>query len=84
MKHRSPLITLAAVALVFAIMFIVNMTVSPPGRSSTGTLFPPVTASADSLSPTRSAAPELNPGNLQVTVAGETLTAALINGYEGL
>jgi hypothetical protein len=36
------------------------------------------------LSPTQSAAPELNPGNLQVTVAGETLTTALINGYEGL
>ena len=84
MKHRSPLITLAAVALAFAIMFIVNMTVSPPGRSSTVTLFPPVTAASDGLSPTRSAGPELNPGSLQITVAGETLTAALINGDEGL
>lgn len=36
MKHRSPLITLAAVAVAFAIMFIVNMLSSPPGNSSTG------------------------------------------------
>jgi hypothetical protein len=40
-KHRSPLITLAAVAAAFAIMFIVNMSVSPPGGSSTGTATPP-------------------------------------------
>jgi hypothetical protein len=45
-KHRSPLITLAAVALAFAIMFIVNMTVSPPGRSSTGTAHPATSATA--------------------------------------
>ena len=36
MKHRSPLITLAAVAVAFAIMFIVNMLSDPPGNSSTG------------------------------------------------
>ena len=36
MKHRSPLITLAAVAVAFAIMFIVNMLSGPPGNSSTG------------------------------------------------
>ena len=41
MKHRSPLITLAAVAVAFAIMFIVNMSVSPPGGSATGTATPP-------------------------------------------
>lgn len=41
MKHRSPLITLAAVAVAFAIMFIINMSVSPPGGSSTGTATPP-------------------------------------------
>jgi hypothetical protein len=40
-KHRSPLITLAAVAVAFAIMFIVNMSVSPPRGSSTGTATPP-------------------------------------------
>jgi len=40
-KHRSPLITLAAVAVAFAIMFIINMSVSPPGGSSTGTATPP-------------------------------------------
>lgn len=34
MKHRSPLVTLAAVAVAFVIMFTVNMLVSPPGGSS--------------------------------------------------
>lgn len=52
MKHRSPLLTLAAVAVAFAIMFTVNMLASPPGSSSTGTPTPaaPATASA-SVSP---------------------------------
>jgi hypothetical protein len=47
-KHRSPLLTLAAVAVAFAIMFTVNMLASPPGSSSTGTAPPaaPTTASA--------------------------------------
>ena len=74
MKHRSPLITLAAVALAFAIMFIVNMTVSPPGRSSTATALP--TSSATVLEP--------DDGNPQVTAAGETFTGALISADEGL
>jgi hypothetical protein len=63
-KHRSPLITLAAVALAFAIMFIVNMTASPPGNSSTGTASPPAapaTAAAGSPSPTESAAASPSP-----------------------
>lgn len=48
MKHRSPLLTLAAVAVAFIIMFAVNMLASPPGSSSTGTPTPaaPATASA--------------------------------------
>ena len=48
MKHRSPLLTLAAVAVAFVIMFAVNMLASPPGSSSTGTPTPaaPATASA--------------------------------------
>ena len=48
MKHRSPLLTLAAVAVAFAIMFTVNMLASPPGSSSIGTPTPaaPATASA--------------------------------------
>jgi hypothetical protein len=51
-KHRSPLITLAAVAVAFAIMFIVNMSVSPPGGSSTGTATPrPAPATAVSPAP---------------------------------
>lgn len=47
MKHRSPLLTLAAVAVAFAIMFTVNMLASPPGSGSTGTATPaaPTTAS---------------------------------------
>ena len=45
MKHRSPLITLAAVAVAFLIMFVVNMLASPPGNSSTGTASPPAAAS---------------------------------------
>jgi hypothetical protein len=52
-KHRSPLVTLAAVAVAFAIMFIVNMVVGPPGNSSTGTAGPSAaraTASASSAS----------------------------------
>jgi len=45
-KHRSPLITLAAVAVAFAIMFIVNMLATPPGNSSTGTAGPPASPSS--------------------------------------
>jgi hypothetical protein len=53
-KHRSPLVTLAAVALAFAIMFTVNMLSGPPGSSSTGTADPsaaPATATANTSSP---------------------------------
>ncbi len=52
MKHRSPLVTLAAVALAFAIMFTVNMLSGPPGSSSTGTARPTAApASATGVSP---------------------------------
>ena len=54
MKHRSPLVTLAAVALAFAIMFTVNMLSGPPDSSSTGTAglsAAPATATAGSPSP---------------------------------
>ena len=54
MKHRSPLVTLAAVALAFAIMFTVNMLSGPPGSSSAGTAGPsaaPTTGAATSPSP---------------------------------
>lgn len=44
MKHRSPLFTLAAVALAFAIMFTVNMLASPPGNSSAEPASPPTPA----------------------------------------
>jgi hypothetical protein len=52
-KHRSPLVTLAAVAVAFVIMFTVNMLSGPPGGSSTGTAAPsaaPATAGATSPS----------------------------------
>lgn len=66
MKHRSPLLTLAAVAVAFAIMFTVNMLASPPGSSSTGTATPaaPTTAST-------------NPGSQQTgTAAGSPSPSA--------
>jgi hypothetical protein len=53
-KHRSPLITLAAVVLAFAIMFIVDILSGPPGSTSAETANPsaaPATASATSTSP---------------------------------
>jgi hypothetical protein len=53
-KHRSPLVTLAAVALAFAIMFTVNMLSGPPGSGSIGVASPSAvqqTTPAGSLSP---------------------------------
>ena len=41
MKHRSPLVTLAAVVVAFLIMFTVNMLVSPPGGSAGEPASPP-------------------------------------------
>ena len=67
MKHRSPLITLAAVAVAFAIMFIVNMSVSPPGGRSTGTATPPpapataVSSPAPQTSESAAASPSPSP-----------------------
>jgi hypothetical protein len=49
-KHRSPLFTLAAVALAFAIMFLVNMLAEPPGGTAGPAAAPP-TATASSPSP---------------------------------
>jgi hypothetical protein len=40
-KHRSPLLTLAAVAAAFLLMFIVNMLVSPPAGSAGEPASPP-------------------------------------------
>jgi hypothetical protein len=53
-KHRSPLITLAAVTLAFIIMFTVDVLAGPPGGNSAQpavTSAPPAPASAASLSP---------------------------------
>ena len=51
MKHRSPLVTLAAVAVAFIIMFTVNMLVSPPGGSSAEPARPISSASTASQQP---------------------------------
>jgi hypothetical protein len=148
-KHRSPLVTLAAVALAFVIMFTVNMLSGPPGGSSTGTASPSAApATADAKSPSSepsetavrtpsasasesvedskfpevneakpagwyqargpkttigwivledgsevgiqttstdsSAAPQLDPADPEVTVNGEKLDAAPVNGDEDL
>jgi len=45
-KHRTPLFTLLAVAVAFAIMFTVNMLASPPGSSSARTPTPAAAATA--------------------------------------
>jgi hypothetical protein len=53
-KHRSPLVTLAAVVVAFIIMFTVDILSGPPGSSSTGTAVPsaaPATTSASSAPP---------------------------------
>jgi hypothetical protein len=56
-KHRSPLVTLAAVAVAFAIMFIVNMLASPPRNSTTGIPSPPA-ATTTAVSPSIAAPTE--------------------------
>ena len=94
MKHRSPLITLAAVALAFIIMFTVDVLAGPPGGNSAQPVtisVPHARASATnrssqttSTSTDTSAAVQLGPENPQVTVDGETRDAAPVNGDEEL
>ena len=79
MKHRSPLVTLAAVVLAFIIMFTVNMLSGPPGSSSTGSAGPtaaPTTAAAPqqtaSATPSASETPEDSEFPEQVVYAGRT------------
>ena len=79
MKHRSPLVTLAAVVLAFIIMFTVNMLSGPPGSSSTGSAGPaaaPTTAAAPqqtaSATPSASETPEDSEFAEQVVYAGRT------------
>ena len=79
MKHRSPLVTLAAVALAFIIMFTVNMLSGPPGSSSTGSAGPaaaPTTAAAPqqtaSATPSASETPEDSEFPEQAVYAGRT------------
>jgi hypothetical protein len=58
-KHRSPLLTLAAVALAFAIMFTVNILSGPPGSGDIGAASPSAasgtTAGSPSPQPTETA-----------------------------
>ena len=69
MKHRSPLVTLAAVALAFAIMFTVNMLSGPPGSSSAGTAGP-------SAAPTTGAATSPSPQPTKTAVATSSVSAS--------
>jgi len=81
-KHRSPLFTLAAVALAFIIMFTVDVLAGPPGASSAqpvATWAPRAPASA-SRSTEESTSPQLNPENPEVTVDGDKLDAVPVNG----
>jgi len=78
-KHRSPLVTLAAVVLAFIIMFTVNMLSGPPGSSSTGSAGPtaaPTTAAGPqqtaSATPSASETPEDSEFPEQVVYAGRT------------
>jgi hypothetical protein len=78
-KHRSPLVTLAAVVLAFIIMFTVNMLSGPPGSSSTGSAGPaaaPTTAAAPqqtaSATPSASETPEDSEFPEQAVYAGRT------------
>ncbi|HTF40242.1 MAG TPA: hypothetical protein VK754_06570 [Propionibacteriaceae bacterium] len=79
MKHRSPLVTLAAVVLAFIIMFTVNMLSGPPGSSSTGSAGPtaaPTTAAGPqqtaSATPSASETPEDSEFPEQAVYAGRT------------
>jgi hypothetical protein len=56
-KHRSPLLTLAAVALAFAIMFTVNILSGPPGSGA---------ASPSAASATTAGSPSLQPTDTAV------------------
>jgi hypothetical protein len=96
MKHRSPLITLAGVALAFAIMFIVNLTASPPGNRSSGTASPPAapaTVSGRNPSAETAATPpspeekivytgraEDNAGGIAVAVLGDQAASYFCDG----
>jgi len=104
-KHRSPLFTLAAVALAFIIMFTVDVLAGPPGASSaqpaaTSAPAAPARATSPSSQAGETAAatlaasarrsteetksPQLNPENPQVTVDGEKVAAAPVNGDDEL
>jgi hypothetical protein len=72
-KHRSPLVTLAAVALAFAIMFTVNMLSGPPGSSSTG-------AAGPSAAPTTAAA--TGPSRVTETTPGTASASASETGED--
>jgi hypothetical protein len=78
-KHRSPLVTLAAVTLAFIIMFTVNMLSGPPGSSSTGSAGPtaaPTSAAGPqqtaSATPSASETPEDSEFPEQVVYTGRT------------
>jgi hypothetical protein len=81
-KHRSPLITLAAVFVAFAIMFTVDVLSGPPGKSSAGTADAPVgsargSASTGSPSPPRPPSSRISLANASTTKDGLAAIAAV-------
>jgi len=79
-KHRSPLFTLAAVALAFIIMFTVDVLAGPPGASSAQPVATWAPRAPASVSTEESTSPQLNPENPEVTVDGDKLDAVPVNG----
>ncbi|MGH3340000.1 MAG: hypothetical protein ACRDPL_14405 [Propionibacteriaceae bacterium] len=85
MKHRSPLLTLAAVAVAFAIMFTVDMLSGPPGSSSTAA-DPPValaSANASNGSPQRIEFAVVSPSNNASQTRGKDGSAAIAEAVLG-
>jgi hypothetical protein len=86
------LITLLAVAVAFAIMFIVNMLASPPGNSSTGTVSPSAAQSSTASEGTEdrkfpdkvvyAGRAEDNAGAIAVAVLGDQAAAYFCDGRD--
>jgi hypothetical protein len=82
LRRSSPLITLAAVFVAFAIMFTVDMLSAPPGKSSAGTADAPVvsakgSASTGSPSPPRPPSSRISLANASTTKDGLAAIAAV-------
>jgi hypothetical protein len=86
LRRSSPLITLAAVFVAFAIMFTVDMLSGPPGKSSAGTADAPVgsargSASTGSPSPPRPPSSRISLANASTTKDGLAAIAAVFGNH---